>query len=800
MPNSVLDDFDGTSSNGNADTTPSSGDPAVWTLLGEAGNNPQGQLAVASTIANRANVLKTDYSHVVTDPNQGYESWQNSDTRAKVQKSYPVGSDAYNQAADLLANIKTGKVQPLPYDSFYSPTGQAALNRPVPSFEDNKSGVDIGGNRFFTVSKGPNSVLSDFDTAPGSDKDVTNAETGTPLPDAQAKAARALQAETNGLAVDPKTGQATYKGMPFYQSSGDEQPQKPGDYWLDPKGQLHQIPTDYNGLTNYANAGLLGFGNKLMAGVQALKATDGNVTDPMFGNLYQQALDHYQGNQQAYTQEHPVASAITQGIGNLQTVVPTLALGGEALAPMRAVAGPVGDFLAGATKGSPLLQGASQAANGALQGGAASALTADQSDKPFLQQVGEGAAAGAVLNPLIQGGSGVINNLLTGGDTVGVTPAVAGLAKTAVDKYGIPLRVSQIQGVGDRSAATADSELVGNNASHAANNADQQTAFTKAVAKTFGSDADQLTPAVMQAAKDRIGGVMNDIGTRTDITNTNGLLSNLHSILGDASQVIPEADLNPLLKQVKNISDTIQGDSASAGGEKLSGQSYANLIAKGSPLDRATLSTNTNIRHYAQQVRNALDDAVEAEASPEDTAALQQARMQYKNLMTVKNIAAKNNVEGEISPSLLNGAVNTNFKNRAFQGAGDLGELAQIGQTFMKQAPNSFTADRLANRLKTLAPSFMVGGAGLDAGLAISHPVLAAKIAGGALAGAAVKGISGAVKSASNLSPAVRNKFIANALSGSTIAAAARGSINPVVPAGALLTNNLFTQPQQGNQ
>jgi hypothetical protein len=35
--------------------------------------------------------------------------------------------------------------------------------------------------------------------------------------------------------------------------------------------------------------------------------------------------------------------------------------------------------------------------------------------------------------------------------------------------------------------------------------------------------------------------------------------------------------------------------------------------------------------------------------------------------------------------------VNTSFKNRAFTGAGDLGELAQIGQTFMKEPPNSGT-------------------------------------------------------------------------------------------------------------
>lgn len=792
MPNSYLDGLGFTDA-----TDMQQGDPAVWTLLGEAGKDPQGQLAVASTIANRANLQKADYSNIVTDPNQGYEAWQDSKARAKTQQSYPVGSDEYNKAAQVLSDIKSGKVQPLPYDSFYSPAGQAALKRPPPEFEDNKTGTDIGGNRFFSTGAKSKSYLDTlgFNESPGTDKGVTNAATGEPLPDVQAKAARALQAEDNGLVVNEKTGDATYHGMPFYQAKGNEQPQKPGDYWLDPKGQVHQVPVDYNGLTNYANAGLLGAGNSLMAGVQALKATGGNPFDSMFGNFYGQALSHYQGAQQAYTQEHPTEAAITQGVGNLQTVAPTLALGGEVLAPARAAMGPVGDFLAGASKGNPFLKIGSQAVNGAIQGGAASALTAGQSDKPFLQQVGEGAAAGAVLNPLVHGASDKIGDLFNGGSAEGVTPAAATLAKTAVDKYGIPLRVSQIQGVGSRAAAVADSGLIGSDAAHAANNAEQKTAFTRAVAKTFGSDADQLTPDVMDAAKRRIGGVMNDIGSRTDITNTNGLLSNLHQIVGDASQVVPETELKPLLNQVKNIADTIQG--SSEGGEKLSGKSYADLVAKGSALDRATLSPNSNIRHYAQQIRNTLDNAVEAEANDDDIEAFKQARFQYKNLMTIKNLAAKANVEGEINPNLLHGAVNTNFKNRAFRGAGDLGELAQIGQTFMKEPSNSFSSERWWDKAKKFGPTFL-GGAGVASiGPAIAHPVEAAKVAGSLLAGAAVKGASNAIKRASNLSPTVRNRFLDNILNGSVNLN--QTGMNSLVPAGAIMTNNMF-QNQQGSK
>jgi hypothetical protein len=101
--------------------------------------------------------------------------------------------------------------------------------------------------------------------------------------------------------------------------------------------------------------------------------------------------------------------------------------------------------------------------------------------------------------------------------------------------------------------------------------------------------------------------------------------------------------------------------------------------------------------------------------------------------MTLKNLAAKANVEGEISPALLSGAVNTSFKNRAFAGAGDLGELAQIGQTFMKEPPNSGTVPRLMDAIKRNALSLGgLGGAGAAA--AFQNPELALKL-GAASAG-----------------------------------------------------------------
>ena len=377
-----------------------------------------------------------------------------------------------------------------------------------------------------------------------------------------------------------------------------------------------------------------------------------------------------------------------------------------------------------------------------------------------------------------------------------LSPNVQSLAQTAVDKYGIPLRVGQIKGAaGDRGAAIADSNQIASSGGTAANNAAQRSAFTRAIAGTFGSDADSLTPEVMQAAKDRIGGVMNDVGARNNIIDADGLMDRLKAIHYDASQVLPADDLSPISKQVERIGEEVDQTG------QIPGETYQSLTQKGTALDRATESSNPNIRYYAQQVRGALDDAMQASLSPEDAQAFGQARWQYKNLMTVKNLAAKANVEGEISPTLLNGAVNTSFKNRAFAGAGDLGELAQIGQAFMKEPPQSGTAPRLMDMLKKNPLLTGLGGLG-EGYLLWSNPDLALKTAGAAGATALAKMGLNASTAALNRSALMRNLYLSGGRApgalGNALNTAGQIAAPTVVPLSVLGANRLYQYNPQG--
>ncbi len=435
--------------------------------------------------------------------------------------------------------------------------------------------------------------------------------------------------------------------------------------------------------------------------------------------------------------------------------------------------------------GNLLMRGGS----GALQGAEAAGIASGGSDRPLPEQLMSGAkfggAFGAVAPELASRASS-----LFGGN---ISQAVSDLANTAVNKYKIPLRIDQIKGAaGNRAAAVSDSNDIGTfGTGAAANQGAQLSAFTRAIAGTFGSDSSALTPEVMQAAKTRIGGVFNDVAGRTNIVDADGVMDRLHALSADAGQTVTDQELAPITRQIENIGSKIDQTG------QIPGDAYQALTRKGAPLDRATESSNPNIRYYAQQVRGVLDDGLTDSALPEDVAALQQARSQYKNLMTIKNLAAKAGVEGTVSPLLLRGAVNTSFKNSAFTGAGDLGELSQIGQTFMKEPPQSGTQPRLMDVLKKAAP--WAGAA--DFGLATQNPDLALKAAAAAGLGTAAKVGADVTRGALNRSAIMRSLLLSGAgfptsgPIGNALSIAGSIARPAIVPASVLWANQL-TQPQ----
>jgi hypothetical protein len=188
-------------------------------------------------------------------------------------------------------------------------------------------------------------------------------------------------------------------------------------------------------------------------------------------------------------------------------------------------------------------------------------------------------------------------------------------------------------------------------------------------------------------------------------------------------------------RNVQNLLSSVDPNTLS-----MPGKSYGNLIHKGAPLDRMLGNSNTNISSAAGDIREVLRDALQSSLSPQEAAAYQQARSQWKNMKTVEPLVMRADVvggatpsTGDIIPSQLLGAVNRSFGNAARADLGDipLKDLAQVGQRFMKELPTSQTAER-GHMLHWLGAA----GAALGGEQALSHmePLHAAGAAAGTMA------------------------------------------------------------------
>jgi hypothetical protein len=150
-------------------------------------------------------------------------------------------------------------------------------------------------------------------------------------------------------------------------------------------------------------------------------------------------------------------------------------------------------------------------------------------------------------------------------------------------------------------------------------------------------------------------------------------------------------------------------------------------------------SSDPNVAHYASQIRQTLNDAMQNNASPEVAQQLAQTNAQYKAMKTIEPLVAKSTT-GDVSPAALMTRVNKSYGGMAYNGGGDMGDLARIGQAFMKEPPNSGTANRtmIINGLRGIGGVAALA-ASPEAG--ISHLGAGALLGGTVAAGRGLKSI-----------------------------------------------------------
>jgi hypothetical protein len=417
--------------------------------------------------------------------------------------------------------------------------------------------------------------------------------------------------------------------------------------------------------------GGLQFMNSLpIVGPSILKAGAG-INALMNGDSYANERSLQTSQMAEYAAQHPIASTAAQIAGGVVG-------SGAAVAAAPAAFG----INAGASLGANALAGAAtnagvSAADMAARGGS-------------LGDVGKSAAIGGALGgvaPVLGAGVNALARGLSGGT---MAADDAALALTARDKYGIPLTVDQLSAApGKGFVRSASDRLPFSGAG--SDIAETQSAFNRAVSQTIGEDAEKITPQVMNAAKTRIGAMYDQVAKNTVINVDQQFQQDLHEVLNNATQVLPKSEAEPLLRQAQNIVEKVDRTT-----KTIPGDTYQALTRTGAPLDQLAESGNPNVAYYANGLKKVLDDALARSASPADQTALQTADRQWAAMRTIQPIVAKSPA-GDVSPALLAGRVNAATGNgMAFGYGGDLGELARIGQRFLKEPPSSGTAERAA--------------------------------------------------------------------------------------------------------
>ena len=198
-----------------------------------------------------------------------------------------------------------------------------------------------------------------------------------------------------------------------------------------------------------------------------------------------------------------------------------------------------------------------------------------------------------------------------------IAPETAQLANLAQQTYKIPLTAAQIsESPGVKFAASAASRVPFSGSS--GNAAATQSAFNQAVSQTMGENATKITPAVMNAAKVRLGTAFDSISAGNNFqaddafNDLSDIDASAHSVLGDEAK--------PILNQIDNVMSRVDPNGI------ISGDAYQSLTNNGSDLDRAMSSNDSNTSYYATQIRGVLDDALARGTSPDQQAALSQAR------------------------------------------------------------------------------------------------------------------------------------------------------------------------------
>lgn len=488
--------------------------------------------------------------------------------------------------------------------------------------------------------------------------------------------------------------------------------------------------------------GQVPFGNRITSGIGAGLATAydalGGKADLSFKDYYKQSLADTKATQEANPKATlagnllGVASTLPAAFSKAPQGTNILAQSGKGANYARELGAKVAGYspfqgggkLAGA--GNIATRYAGRTALAAPITGAYFAGEADTGE--MADKFKQGAGVGAVLSGAIPAGGVALGAVYKGGKNV-LTPKIseagASVAKLA-QKYKIPLGLDDLTDSNFYKGMISEGKSIP--FSNAASKIKEQTsAWTRAVSKSIGADTDKITPDVIASRFDELGDEFNNFfkGKTINLGKDFGLGLRQKDFINDVADNYAVDGQNIIKKYITQINKTIKQD-GSVDGEALG--LIRNRLSK-----IARNSGNGEISSAARELENFIIDSV-ADVSEEGAKeAFKKTKYQYKNLIAIEPLAQKSQISGEISPAQLLGRVKAVYKRSFSKGeAGELGDLANIGQYIKETVPNSGTAQR------TMARNILTGNMGAAPIVGALNPFLGALQASAAVAGAGV--------------------------------------------------------------
>lgn len=267
------------------------------------------------------------------------------------------------------------------------------------------------------------------------------------------------------------------------------------------------------------------------------------------------------------------------------------------------------------------------------------------------------------------------------------SPEAVTLGRKALD-MGIPIKASQVSP--SRVAKLIDSGTgqVPFSGGDAFQNTQQQ-AFNRAVGRTIEADSPVINAPVFEQAKTSASNAFERMWANNSMPVNQPVMKRLADVMN-----ISARDDSPEVAAVFGRMFDEIAEKGAAG--TLTGRQFQHIDSRLGKMSAAGGEKGNR----AGDLQDALRDAMESGMSPADAQRLGEIRGVWRNLKTIEPLVAGSAVEGNISPARLLGRVNANGAGKAAMATGnrgDLGDIANIGQRFIKEPiADSGTARRNA--------------------------------------------------------------------------------------------------------